>query len=648
MRFLADLQNLWRGMGRAGQIFAVCGLAALILSRTIRGPALALVQVPMVITGVILTWRGLRSFIRHSIWRLRNRLLVAYLFVALVPILLIATLVGVATWAMAGQTAVYLVTSEFDRRLDFLRGAALNLLRSPAANPAPGLQRLGNFFSERYPGLEIVLSGREPLRFPEEGTFRIPDASQDGSGVADRDGEMVGWIRVSDRGRVAMMVFPLTREFLNELVPALGEVSIVSFEQRSGSDNSKRSKARMRLSRKTGPVTVARVPEALNRFDFEVIWGSPIQVFSWTPRDVGTPALFTVRSRVSAVLKVLFSQKADWDNSWALILISTLGILFLLVEGVALVIGVSLSRSITSAVHNLYEGTERVMEGDFSHRIRLKGRDQLAALGDSFNRMTENVERLLRVAKEKERYEAELSIAREIQAQLYPRQVPASERLAVTALYKPARSVSGDYYDYRRIGPDKIAIAMGDVAGKGISAALLMATIQSAYRAEMQYAASNGQLPETAEVVVHLNQHLHANTPPEKFATFFLGIFDESASVLTYTNAGHLQPILVRDGVAQRLEVDGMVIGAFPFARYGTSRIELLPGDLLMLFTDGISEPENEYGEMFGEDRLAEFCVRNVSRPDSELLAMIAEAVEKWTSSDELQDDMTLLMARRI
>jgi sigma-B regulation protein RsbU (phosphoserine phosphatase) len=284
-------------------------------------------------------------------------------------------------------------------------------------------------------------------------------------GVADRDGEMVAYVRVGEGKDEALIVWPLDREFLSGLVPGLGEVSIVSFDQQAGGE--KKTRPRMRLAKKTNQASLVRLPDALNSFDFEVIWGSPIRVAGWGSSASEMSALFTVRSRVSSVLKVLFSQKTDWDNSWALILIGTIGVLFLVVELVALIIGVSLSRSITSAVHNLYEGTERVMEGDFSHRIRLKGRDQLAALGDSFNRMTENVERLLRVAKEKERYEAELSIAREIQAQLYPRRVPESSVFAVTALYKPARSVSGDYYDYRRVSETKIAIAMGDVAGKG-------------------------------------------------------------------------------------------------------------------------------------------------------------------------------------
>lgn len=125
-----------------------------------------------------------------------------------------------------------------------------------------------------------------------------------------------------------------------------------------------------------------------------------------------------------------------------------------------------------------------------------------------------------------------------------------------------------------------------------------------------------------------------------------MAIYDENLSTLTYTNAGHLQPILIRKGQAQRLEVDGMVIGAFPFARYGTSTVQLEADDLLVFFTDGISEPENEYGEMFGEDRLTDLVLKNASRTDTQIVSMIIEAVEKWTGSPELQDDMTLLIAR--
>ncbi len=542
----------------------------------------------------------------------------------------------------SGQIAVYLATSELERRLDFLRNSAANLLRIPPAQRQNALNGFGQFFAQQIPGVEMILVDTEIRRFPQNATVNLPDAQ----GVVALNGEYHAWVNLFSADSRLSILVPLSREYLSNLVPGLGEISFISFDD-GGSGERRRIRLRSDsgIRRSAANLTI-RVPAALNRFDLEIFGGARLDVAEWDRPGSHIGALFGVRSRMSEVLKVLFSQKADWDNSYAIVMLTALGIAFLVVEMISLAIGISLSRTITLAVHNLYEGTQRVMEGDFSHRIRLKGRDQIAALGQSFNRMTENVERLLEVAKEKERYEAELSIAREIQAQLYPRTVPESDFLFLTALYKPARMVSGDYYDYRRVGPDKVAVAMGDVAGKGISAALLMATIQSAFRARLHRSVSEGGL-QTADIVSELNLHLHANTPAEKFATFFLGIYDESNSTLSYTNAGHLPPILVRNGKTQRLEVDGMVIGAFPFAKYGTSTVQLEPGDVVIWFTDGISEPENEYGEMFGEDRLIELILKNAGRGDKELVSTIIEAVEKWTGSPELQDDMTLLVARR-
>ncbi len=260
--------------------------------------------------------------------------------------------------------------------------------------------------------------------------------------------------------------------------------------------------------------------------------------------------------------------------------------------------------------------------------------------------MTGNMERLLVVEKERERLHAELEIAREVQNQLYPRKVPALESLGLTATCSPARMVSGDYYDYQQVGNHQVATAIGDVAGKGISAALLMATVQSSFRSQLR-ATSDGLTVSTSTLVDHLNQQLYADTTPEKYATFYLGVFDDGSSTLTYPNAGHLPPILVRNGQAQRFEVNGMVVGAFPFARYGESQIRLEPGDLVCFFTDGISEPENPYGEMFGEERLIELLIRNAHLEDSKIIECIMDSVREWTGSDELQDDMTLLLVRK-
>jgi sigma-B regulation protein RsbU (phosphoserine phosphatase) len=226
--------------------------------------------------------------------------------------------------------------------------------------------------------------------------------------------------------------------------------------------------------------------------------------------------------------------------------------------------------------------------------------------------------------------------------------MPVSESLRLAAACRPARLVSGDYYDYMNL-ESQIALGIGDVAGKGISAALLMATLQSTMRTQLR-AGQAGQAPafSTAALVSRLNQQLFDFTPPEKFATFFFALYDDSTGLMTYTNAGHLPPILVRGGAACRLEVTGTVVGAFSFAEYGESTLRLERGDLLACFTDGVTEPENEFGEMFGEDRLTDLILKHASCESGEIIAAVMDSVQEWTGAPELQDDMTMLLARRV
>ncbi|MBZ5583493.1 MAG: SpoIIE family protein phosphatase, partial [Acidobacteriia bacterium] len=286
---------------------------------------------------------------------------------------------------------------------------------------------------------------------------------------------------------------------------------------------------------------------------------------------------------------------------------------------------------------------------DFAHRIPVKGDDQLAELSSSFNTMTENLGQLIVVAKEKERLQSELEIAREVQNQLFPRDVPNIKTLELKGVCRPARVVSGDYYDFMSLPGAEAAFAIGDVAGKGISAALLMATIQSAMRTQLS--ASNGSAPHrfsAAKLVAQLNRQLYANTTPEKYATFFFALYDETRHALTYTNAGHLPPMLVRRGEFTNLNPTGTVVGAFPFAKFDERTVELEDGDILVAYTDGIVEPENPYGEMFGEGRLKELVLRYTFADSSEIIARIMDAVVQWTGSSELQDDMTMVVARRL
>ncbi len=601
------------------------------------------------VTGIWLVIRFLRFAANHAVWRLRNRLLVTYLFIAVVPIVLIIMLAAAGSEFLVQQIAIYLVTSELDRRVENLRAATQSVEQAAFAD-RPGVVRgmIDLFYRERYPGIQVVVrEGSRTISYPDPNAPPAPSVLWgDTSGLLARGGAFYMWAHNRTPSGDITITAPLTRDYLAGLVPNLGVVDLNLLET---------GPARGVLG--TGSSTSPRIPPAANRFDNEFSWVAIIPVMDWDRPDKNRSGYLVVRSRTSAVLAAVFNRKADLFQSGLEIILVILLIVFFVVEIISLVIGVAMTRTITGAVHRLYDGTQKMIEGDFSHRIEVRGKDQLAELSRSFNTMTENLQRLLVVAKEKERLQSEIEIAREVQSQLYPRTVPATRTLKITAICQPARMVSGDYYDYECIGDKQVALAIGDVAGKGISAALLMATLQSSLRTQLQSwlevaaAAGNGSTTKpvsTSRLVGRLNNQLYAYTSPEKYATFCLGVFDEQGSTFSYTNAGHLPPLLVREGVGHRLDVNGTVVGAFPFSNYDESRVEMKSGDLLVLFTDGVTEPENEYGEMFGEDRLVDLISRNAHRSDSEIIDLVLSGVREWTASEELQDDMTILMARRV
>ena len=351
-----------------------------------------------------------------------------------------------------------------------------------------------------------------------------------------------------------------------------------------------------------------------------------------------------IDSHPSAILTRLFSTLGN-NALLPAILMLFFGAAYLLVELGAVLSIVQLTRTITGSVHDLYVGTKKVEAGDFSHRIAIRSKEQLSELAESFNSMTQRIEQLIVEVKEKEKLESELEIARQVQAQLLPKQVPKLATLEMTGAYNPARIVSGDYYDLIPIDAHRTALVIGDISGKGIGAALLMASVQSSVHAQL---AVNTDGPvSTAALVRHLNRQLFANTPEEKYATFYCGIYDEQTSRLSYTNAGHLPPILLRGGKAMRLETSGTVVGMFSDTPYEEAVVELLPGDVFVAFTDGVTEPENAQEEQFGAKRLIDLLIQNSGRPLDEIAEIVLAAVRNWTHDFSNQDDITLLLARR-
>jgi serine phosphatase RsbU (regulator of sigma subunit) len=368
-----------------------------------------------------------------------------------------------------------------------------------------------------------------------------------------------------------------------------------------------------------------------------------------------------------------------------LILLAVVGGLFLAIQSVAFVMGLKLARSITGAVHELATGTEHVRRGDFTHRISVSSHDQLGDLADSFNSMTASVEDLLQQKAEKERLEQELRIARQIQMSLLPQGPLRLEGLSVTAHCEPAREVGGDYYDYLPLGDKRVGIIVADVSGKGTSAALYMAELKGLMLSLSQLHASPRELLISANRIIA--QHLDARS----FITMTYAVVDMCTRTLTYARAGHCPLIYlqgegergkgeevrggreevrvqaggnrsIQGGVvttqvaaprrAQIQAPDGLVLGLKidNGERFETLLEEATQplgiGDVVLLFTDGVTEAMNEAGEPFGEERLAALVEEHGDLPFEELRERILREIHAFVGSAGLHDDLTLVLLK--
>jgi phosphoserine phosphatase RsbU/P len=644
-----------RRAGRIEKAFAI--LLILYAAWDLLSPNSAfLIGIPLFVLGAWLAVRMANFLLKKAIWRLRNRLVLCYILIGVVPVVLVVVLAGIGIWLMAGQIAVYLVTSELNHRIKAMDAPALGLLELPPAEQEARLLWMAPYLQGIFPNVEFYLRGNREFHYPDGSTIEPPPEGWGNiRGLVLKQGRIYAWAHARHGASEAVLAAPLSRENLDNLVPNLGAVTLLIPRALNNAESGTRPNGAARRARvdEGDFPRPERLPPPVHQLDIVVSWATYVSIANWEKPGQTVAGILKVSTRPSAALRTVFTQRAELIIGGVQLLLVSAAVAFLIVELISLIIGTSLTRSITGAVHNLYEGTARVRRGDFTHRIEVRGGDQLADLSRSFNLMTEDLERLLAVAKEKERLQSEIEIAREVQNQLFPKSVPESKTLRLMARCNAARMVSGDYYDYQPLTETKIALAFGDVAGKGISAALLMATVQSSFRTQIQACLeaagvdARGEV-STSKLVSQLNQHLHIHSAPEKFSTFYFGVYDDETSVLTYTNAGHLPPILVRGGEATRLEVNGIVVGAFPFAQYGEDRVQLESGDMLVCFTDGVTEPENEYGEMFGEERLVDVLLKNSERETAGIIDAVIRAVHEWTGSPELQDDMTLLVARRV
>jgi sigma-B regulation protein RsbU (phosphoserine phosphatase) len=702
----------WPPRTRVGRVaFFILGLDAVVfliqkivsLTRLSSGSSLSgWVTFLTFVAFVLFSGLAFRWLRRHLLWRLRNRLIVSYVFIGVIPLILLLTLSLTAFYLFAGQFATFIVTSGVQSELKTLHAAnsaithelAARFVRGDVseADEWQGLRQSDMNWSNRqvtaWAKDKMVLnavpvgSHAGPLQVP--GFFKAPfeDVIRDHGKIYLR---CIDVMPVKGTTLTVVSSEPFDQDLLEQLATDLGEITLYTsgFSVRNVDASAKSSDTesgiRMRkpegdyvleTDKGTSPLptyTAGAVPPSEGVLDRKVTVATSIFVADWNNGDTHNPAPVSVQTRLFMLYKRLFAALGDFAPAVEFVLVA-MAMVFAIIELAALIIGVGLSRTITGSIASLYRATERVNRGDLSHRIPVKSDDQLAALETSFNSMTASLERLLEEQKEKQRLENELVIAQEVQAQLFPKEISQLESLEVHGFCRPARTVSGDYYDFLALDGHKLTLAVGDISGKGISAALLMATIHSAVRAysletipargvpvAVGAAAGNGRMMASGHLgndispgalLSLLNHQLYESTPTEKYATLFLGIYDGSSRTVTYSNGGHLPPIILHeDGGTSRLEAGGMVVGLFDNLTFDEGSIQLRPGDIFLAYSDGVTEPENDFGE-FGEQRLIDLVRENQHLPLVRISEIVSTAVYDWIGANEQPDDITLVLAR--
>jgi sigma-B regulation protein RsbU (phosphoserine phosphatase) len=644
-----------------------------------------------------------RWTVKRVLWKVRNRLILTYLLMGLAPFVLLGTLAGIAGYLFAGQYATSSALSVLDQASTEVKDETASLAMSsvrnearphdaatkkqaPAGAPVASSARVtltpGASGTPKSPLSLAVLRGgvwhavagtagsgpAVPTPFPGQ-----PQPSWLGSGfrgivVKDSELYLCSVVTVPEGGRDVLVLgsMPLDKEALDSMAAGLGRILLhpgfsLAVDNNKDDDETKDALQQANVSPEQmdklenaetfDTIKGGVVAPRRNLFDPPVYFSAPLSVTSWqTGKKISS--MVTVISRPTVLYAHLFANSVE-TGVWVRVALLVIAIIFAVVELLALLMAAGLSRTITRSVADLYKGTTEIDRGNLRHRIRVARRDQLGALATSFNSMAASIEDLLQQQREKDRLLNELAIAQEVQTNLYPRSPVSFAQLEMHGVCMPARTVSGDYFDFifepGQGGGRGLCLAFGDISGKGISAAMLMASLHSAVRA-FSLNTEEGMIaaPSPALLLELLNRHLYRNTAPEKYATLFLAYYDVASRRLTYSNGGHLPPLVIStDGRVQQLDCGGPVVGLLNDLAYEEATIELKPGDLMMAFTDGLTEPENETGE-FGEQRLLDYVRVNKNEPLPELVAGALKTVQAWVGNQEQPDDMTLLLVRQI
>jgi phosphoserine phosphatase RsbU/P len=629
--------------------------------------------------AVVLIYYVWKLFIKvraRLLWKIRRRLILANIFIGAIPVFVIIIIFIVSARLFYYQLSYYLISNQIGQHSSQINAFNLTLkdgiqeLMMSVSSPSPAvlkefMESHAKHLLTNYPSASIIFRYTDPVsqramiytnpRQDSDRTqnYRIPEwlEGRDFHGLVVEDLQpqlyarelLLRSIVISDfRHDLPFSIeisVPFDRYFLGTLKTALGQDMLLTSNRPKNNDKTSLVESTFESTNAPRPDILTSLPMRL----FPKSWnkGEELEEF----RD----SIYVDLSTANLIKNVFQSKIVGDVGKEAFTFLKVFVAFFLIVEIISVVIGILLTKKITNAIHSLDRGTEFIKRGDFSQRIVVRSEDQLGALATSFNQMTEYVQRLIKERVQKERLERELEIAKEVQQLLFPSKNPRIGKLEVSGVCLPARVVSGDYYDFLYLGENELGLALADICGKGISAALLMSNLQATLRSNVlnlwRQNGSNGE-NTLARIVEKLNSQIYSFTAANKFATFFYAVYNDQNQTLTYCNAGHNPPLHFNGKDVRRLRTGGTVVGIFEDSEYKQETVRLQPGDFLIAYTDGIVESLNEYGEEFGENRLIQLIQKHRDYDADKMKGAIVENVLSWTFAEERDDDMTLIVAK--
>lgn len=660
-------------------------------------------SVALIVGGGYFVVRAIALLKRRLLWRVRRKLIISYIFIGFVPAILIVAFFLLGGVLLFSDFSSYLVQHRFRAMVD--RAASIASVTAAAIERA-GERELAAILAERqaavareFPGASFAAvpmkrpcagaegAGGSPSRptlaagpwshvepprdlpawIPCEGFAGLIAYEHDGAArgttsaggaAGEQSGPDVSTV-VRTRALVRALAFPESRQpgygvvvdllvnasVIRQLKQEVG-TELTGIERLVGPDVSPLARRDSDAEEPAEPAS-STAPLAPVSYTF-------LEHFDWQTGKRGGVLRLPMRLEVAEIYQRISTQGFGGRNfaQTLFLLLVIIGVLFIIIQGAALITGLTLARSITGAVHELFEGTERVRQGDFTHKIAVVEKDQLGELSESFNSMTASIEDLLRHAAERKRLEEELRIAHEIQMSLLPQGPLRMRGLSVTALSVPAREVGGDYYDFLPVDDHRVGVLIADVSGKGTSAALYMAELKGLVLSLSRIHLS------PRDLLINANRIIAPHLDARSFITMTYAVVDLLARTITYARAGHTPLIYVpakgRSGtrMAQVLAPDGLVLGLkVDDGRMFESLLEeetipLQPGDLYLFFTDGITEAMDATDDCFGEERLGRLIEDYGHLPAEELRARLLREIAAFVGDAPQHDDMTMLLIK--